>query len=109
MNIIPVMNIETSSKLNEADIPEELPILALRNAVLFPNTVIPITIGREKSLRLVKEAYKANKIIGAVTQKDVKVEEPERKDLYDIVIGAHCAVTNEGNAGIFFTLRTAFF
>ena len=84
MNIIPVMNIETSSKLNEADIPEELPILALRNAVLFPNTVIPITIGREKSLRLVKEAYKANKIIGAVTQKDVKVEEPERKDLYDI-------------------------
>ena len=84
MNIIPVMNIETGSKINEADIPEELPVLALRNAVLFPNTVIPITIGREKSLRLVNEIYKSGKIMGAVTQKDVKVEEPVQEDLFEI-------------------------
>ena len=84
MNIIPVMNIEASAKFNEAEIPEELPILALRNAVLFPNTVIPITIGREKSLQLIREAYKGTKIIGAITQKDVTVEEPIVDDLYEI-------------------------
>lgn len=84
MNIIPVMNIDAGYKVNEADIPEDLPVLALRNAVLFPNTVIPITIGREKSLRLVKESFKSNRIIGAVAQKDIKVEDPIMDDLYRI-------------------------
>ena len=61
-----------------------MPIIALRNAVLFPETIIPITVGREKSIKLVREAYKGNKILGAVTQKDAKLEDPRPQDLYDI-------------------------
>ncbi len=84
INIVPVMNIEGKSNLNEIEIPETLPILALRDAVLFPGTVLPITIGREKSKKLVKAMYKSTKLIGTVTQRVNEVEEPARKDLYDI-------------------------
>lgn len=84
INIVPIMNIEGKSNLNEIEIPETLPILALRDAVLFPGTVLPITIGREKSKKLVKAMYKSTKIIGTVTQRVNEVEEPVRKDLYDI-------------------------
>ena len=61
-----------------------LPILPLRNIVLFPDTVIPIPVRREKSIQLLNEAYKSNKLIGTVTQKDAKVEDPTRSDLYEI-------------------------
>lgn len=84
INIVPIMNIEGKSNLNEMEIPETLPILALRDAVLFPGTVLPITIGRDKSKKLVKAMYKSTKIIGTVTQKVNEVEDPVRKDLYDI-------------------------
>lgn len=84
VNILPVMNIEGSSNIEEIDLPQTLPILALRNAVLFPGTILPITIGREKSLKLVKALYKSTKIIGAVTQVDAKEENPRKEDLYEI-------------------------
>lgn len=82
VNILPVMNIEGSSNLEEIDLPQTLPILALRNAVIFPGTVLPITVSRDKSLKLIKAIYKSTKIIGTVTQIDIKVEDPEKNDLY---------------------------
>ncbi len=81
-NILPVMNIEGSSNLEEIDLPQTLPILALRNAVIFPGTVLPITVSRDKSLKLIKAIYKSTKIIGTVTQIDIKVEDPKKNDLY---------------------------
>lgn len=84
MNILPVMNIEGNSNIEEVDLPLTLPILALRNAVLFPGTILPITIGREKSLKLVKALYKSTRIIGAVTQIDAGEEAPRKEDLYEI-------------------------
>ena len=82
VSIIPVMQGEGMMKVNEADLPDSLPILALRNAVLFPGTVYPITIGREKSIRLIQDAEKNNTYIGAVPQLDVTVEDPKKDDLY---------------------------
>lgn len=67
-----------------SDLPEELPILTVRNTVLFPGVLIPITVGRQKSIRLVKQAYKGDKIIGVLAQKNPEVEDPETKDLYQI-------------------------
>ena len=73
---------EGNMKIDEAELPDFLPILALRNAVLFPGTIYPITIGREKSIRLIKDAEQGNFFIGAVPQNDVAVEEPVAEDLY---------------------------
>ncbi|MBR1959567.1 MAG: endopeptidase La [Bacteroidales bacterium] len=73
---------EGMMKLDEAQLPDSLPILALRNAVLFPGTVYPITIGREKSIRLIEDAEKNNTFIGAVPQNDLAVEDPREQDLY---------------------------
>ncbi len=84
VNIIPVMNLEGEHDLGETELPETLPIIALRNAVLFPETIIPITVGREKSIKLVREVYKNNKILGAVSQKDAKLEDPKSTDLFEI-------------------------
>ena len=81
VNIIPVMQGDGTLKFNEADIPDTLPILTLRNAVIFPGTVYPVTIGREKSIRIIKDAEKDNLFIGAVPQMDVNVEDPQLQDL----------------------------
>ncbi|MBL7731862.1 MAG: endopeptidase La [Chitinophagaceae bacterium] len=77
--------------LNESDqddlnieIPEEIPLLPLRNTVLFPGVVLPITVGRDKSIKAVNEAYKGDKLVGVVAQKDSNVEDPAVKDLEDI-------------------------
>ena len=82
VNIIPVMQGEGFMKVDEAELPDSLPILALRNAVMFPGTVYPITIGREKSIRLIEDAEKNNRYIGAVPQTDISVEDPKKEDLY---------------------------
>lgn len=82
VSIIPVMPGENFLKIDEKDLPDSLPILALRNAVLFPGAVFPITIGREKSIRLIEDAEKNNNFIGAVPQNDVVVEDPQKEDLY---------------------------
>lgn len=78
---IPLMSEEEEKALTESVVPESLPILPLKNTVLFPGVVVPITVGRDQSLALVKEAYAGDKIIGVVTQKDEDVEEPGYDDL----------------------------
>ena len=81
VNIIPVMQGEEQIKVEAGDLPDVLPILALRNAVLFPGMVYPVTIGRQKSIALIKDAEKRDSFIGAVPQVDVSVEDPSEKDL----------------------------
>ncbi len=82
VSIIPVMQGEGVMKIDQSQLPDSLPILALRNAVLFPGTVFPITIGREKSIRLIEDAERTNSFIGAVPQNDLSVEEPHKNDLF---------------------------
>lgn len=83
MPIIP-LNEDGSENGDEQAIPAELPLLPLRNTVLFPGVVLPITVGRDKSIRAVTDAYKADKLVGVVSQKDSNVEEPTVSDLVDI-------------------------
>jgi ATP-dependent Lon protease len=82
--LIPLFHSDEDDDFSESDIPDVLPILPLKNAVLFPGVVIPITVGRQKSIRLVKKAYRGNKIIGVAAQKNLKSEDPQEKDLYRI-------------------------
>ena len=81
---IPLITQEEEESMNKQDFPEELSILPLRNNVLFPGVVIPITVGRDKSIRLIQDANKGDKIIGVVSQKDQDVESPELKDLHKV-------------------------
>lgn len=83
MPIIPLNEYEDES-LDPIHVPEELPLLALRNTVLFPGVVLPITVGRDKSIVAVNDAYKADKLIGVVAQKDSNIEDPVFKDLEEI-------------------------
>lgn len=80
----PLLTSEDEEVMNSEETPEILSILPLRNTVLFPGVVIPITVGRDKSIRLIKEAYKGNKIIGVVSQKDVNIEDPSFDDLQKV-------------------------
>jgi ATP-dependent Lon protease len=81
---IPLMSSEDEKKMYKEETPEKLPILPVRNTVLFPGVVIPITVGRDKSLKLIKDAYKGNKIIGVVAQKDQSIEEPLPEHLFEV-------------------------
>ena len=81
VNIIPVVQGEDLREISDAELPETLPVLALRNAVLFPGAVFPITIGREKSIRLIREAEEKEFFVGCVPQTDVTIEDPKEKDL----------------------------
>lgn len=83
MPIIP-LNEEEDGSIDDQSIPENIPLLALRNTVLFPGVVIPITVGRDKSIKAVTDAYKADKLVGVVAQKDSTIEEPTVSDLEDI-------------------------
>ncbi|MCB9186360.1 MAG: endopeptidase La [Flavobacteriales bacterium] len=78
---IPLLSPEDEESMNAEDIPELVGILPLRNTVLFPGVVIPITIGRDKSIKLVKEAYNSTRVMGVLAQKDVAVEDPQPKDM----------------------------
>jgi len=80
-DFIPLISDEEEDELKKVKIPELLPILPLKNTVLFPGVVIPITVGRDKSLTLVKEIYKKDRVIGAVAQKDAKIDDPRFEDL----------------------------
>ncbi|MCQ2151633.1 MAG: endopeptidase La [Bacteroidales bacterium] len=83
VNLIPVMSIDARMQdIKEKELSPVLPILPLRNAILFPNTVIPVTIGRQKSLQLVNEVNRVSKILGCVTQIDPKVDDPGPGDLF---------------------------
>ena len=81
VNIMPVVGDTSLLKLDESQLTDALPILALRNAVVFPGTVFPVTIGREKSIRLIRDAESREGILGAVPQTDVTVEDPKEGDL----------------------------
>ncbi len=81
---IPLISAEEEENINKQEFPEELPILPLRNNVLFPGVVIPITVGRDKSIRLIQDANRGNKIIGVVSQKDQEEESPEFEDLHKV-------------------------
>ena len=74
---------------NKGTYPDNLPILPLRNTVLFPGVVFPVTVGRDKSIKLIQDAYKGDKIIGVVAQKDQNIEDPTAKDLYPVGTLAH--------------------
>lgn len=80
----PLLNQQDEEDMKDTEIPEELPILPLQNTVLYPGVVIPITVGRDKSIKLIKDSYKRNRLIGVVAQKEMNVEDPDFEDLYDI-------------------------
>ncbi|MGY8886252.1 MAG: endopeptidase La [Flavobacteriales bacterium] len=78
---IPLMTLEDEDAMDKEELPEILPILPLRNTVLFPGVVVPITAGRDKSIKLINETNKGNKIIGVVSQKVEGKEEPGIEDI----------------------------
>jgi ATP-dependent Lon protease len=80
--VVPIIADDDEESLMNTEIPSELPILSLRNTVLFPGVVMPLTVGREKSMKLVKEAYSGKGLIGCVAQKDPEIEEPNPEDLF---------------------------
>ncbi len=82
--LIPLMTPEDELEISKEELPLTLPILSLRNTVLFPGVVIPITASRDKSIKLIKDANNFNKLIGVVAQKDEKIEDPKLKDIYKI-------------------------
>src|SRR5579872_4225844 len=83
MPIIP-LNETDNENLHDIEIPKELPVLPLRNTVLFPGVVLPITVGRDKSIKAVNDAYKSDKLIGVLAQRDSSVEDPGMKELVDV-------------------------
>jgi ATP-dependent Lon protease len=82
--LIPLLTPEDEEEMNNELLPEELPILPLRNTVLFPGVVIPITAGRDKSIKLINDANSGDKIIGVVAQRDENVEEPTAADIHNV-------------------------
>ena len=83
-DLIPLMTSEDEEELKKESLPASVPILPLRNTVLFPGVVIPITAGRDKSIQLIKDANKGSKVIGVVAQQDPDEENPIAKDLYPL-------------------------
>ncbi|HEY0668486.1 MAG TPA: endopeptidase La [Sphingobacteriaceae bacterium] len=80
----PLMTQQDEEEMNNEQTPDVLAILPLRNTVLFPGVVIPITVGRDKSIKLIKDAYKGDRIIGVVSQRDVGIEDPEFEQLNQV-------------------------
>jgi ATP-dependent Lon protease len=90
---IPLLSSEEEEQMHAEKLPESIPILPLRNTVLFPGVVIPITVGRDKSIRLIRESYRNDKTIGVVAQRDSSIEDPEEKDLFSVGTVAHIIKT----------------
>ena len=83
-DFLPILGDERELLNDNLQIPDTLPILPLRNTVLFPGVIIPINIGRDKSLQLIRDSYKQNALIGVIAQKDTNTENPNINDLYKI-------------------------
>ena len=83
-DFIPLISSEDEEAMHNEQAPEIIPVLPLRNTVLFPGVVIPITVGRDRSIRLINEAYKGDKTIGVVAQMDAEIEEPGIDDLHRV-------------------------
>src|SRR5712675_1756478 len=86
MDFLPIIPLNESDQedTNGIEIPAEIALLPLRNTVLFPGVVLPITVGRDKSIKAVNDAYKIDKLIGVLAQKDSTVEDPTVTDLEDV-------------------------
>src|SRR5215472_15398534 len=86
MDFIPIipLNESDSENMDGIEVPAEIALLPLRNTVLFPGVVLPITVGRDKSIKAVNDAYKADKLIGVLAQKDSTIEDPTVTDLEDV-------------------------
>lgn len=86
MDFLPIIPLNEGDQddPNGVEIPDEIALLPLRNTVLFPGVVLPITVGRDKSIKAVNDAYRGDKLIGVIAQKDSNVEDPEVKDLEKI-------------------------
>ena len=82
LEIVPIGGLDGETE--PIEMPDELPILPMRNTVLFPGMVIPVTVGRQKSIRLVKKAYRGDRLIGVIAQNNQEKDEPESTDLYSI-------------------------
>lgn len=82
--LIPVITTEAEDEINLENLPDELPILAVRNTVLFPGVVLPITVSRKKSVKLVRKAHNGDKIVGVVAQKNSISDDPTAEDLYEV-------------------------
>lgn len=83
-DIIPIIADSDDSDIEDIDVPDTIPVLSLRNTVLFPGVVLPISIGRPRSIQLVKDVYRNEKIVGTVAQKDPETENPKFEDLHNI-------------------------
>jgi len=81
---IPLPTPDEEVKMKQSEVPDELPILVLRNTVLFPGVVLPITVGRDTSLQLVREAFEDDRLIGVVAQKSADIDKPDPEDLYSV-------------------------
>ena len=82
--LIPLMTSEDEELIKNESLPDSIPILSLRNTVLFPGVVIPITAGRDKSIKLINDANKGSKVIGVVAQRDESVEDPKFEDVHKL-------------------------
>jgi len=84
-DFFPMLSVEEEGDFNTQEpYPDQMILLALKNTVLFPGIVIPITVGRDKSIRAIQKAYSTNRLIGVLSQRDVEVENPGAEDLYSI-------------------------
>ncbi len=84
VEMVPLLSIDEDDNTQNDQLPKVLPILPLRNNVLFPGVVIPISAGREKSIKAIKKEYKDNKYIGVIAPRDIKIEEPEPNELFSV-------------------------
>jgi ATP-dependent Lon protease len=82
--LIPLIHSEDSEEMSQEDLPDFIPILPLKNAVLFSGVVIPITVSRQKSIRLVKKAYRGDRLIGVAAQKNLQADDPQEADIYRV-------------------------
>ena len=103
VELIPLLAPDEDEDFEKFKVPDQLPILPVKNTVLFPGVVIPITVSRQKSIRLVKRAYKGTRVIGVVAQANSNKEEPTYEDLYKVGTVAHIIkmlVLPDGNTTI---------
>ncbi|MDD4225163.1 MAG: LON peptidase substrate-binding domain-containing protein, partial [Mariniphaga sp.] len=83
-DFIPIIADGDDSDLKNLEIPDMLPILPLRNTVLFPGVVLPINVGRKKSLQLVQDVYRGSRLLGTLAQKDYTIDDPSTEDLFSV-------------------------
>src|SRR4030043_1836863 len=83
-DIVPIIADGEDGDLEDIDVPDTIPILSLRNTVLFPGVVLPISIARPRSIQLIKDVYRSDKIVGTVAQKELDMENPGFGDLHSV-------------------------